>query len=57
MITDTPLRRPYDPDWTEREHAEAGGRDHLGIETLSEARLICMRQWAASLSPICEPWS
>jgi len=39
MIDDVLLRRPYDPDWTEREYTDAGGRDHLGIETLSEAIL------------------
>lgn len=31
--------KPIDPEWTQTEYPEGGGRDALGIETLSESIL------------------
>ncbi len=39
MIDHAFLREHYDPHWTEIEYKRGGGRDFLGIETLSEGIL------------------
>jgi hypothetical protein len=39
MLADTFLREKFDPHWTEIEYKRGGGRDFLGVETLSEGIL------------------
>jgi hypothetical protein len=39
LTTAALLQEPYDPHWTEIEYKRGGGRDFLGIETLSEGIL------------------